>query len=172
VDAAGVTAARVRWFADGRRLLVAGMERDRGMRLYVRELEGDKPRPISAEGVTITGLAVSRDGKLVAAGDSAGRTTLYPVAGGDPIALPELDPSETPLGFADDGSLFVGPLRGLQVPVHRFDLRTRAKKPVTTLVADAPGALGIVRVVATPDGSSFAFNYASVSANLYQLQEQ
>lgn len=171
LEAAGVTAARVRWFADGRRLLIAGMERAGAMRLYVRDVEKGTPRPISGQGVTITGLAVSRDGRFAAAGDSTGRTTIYPVDGGDPIPLPELDPADVPVGFTDDGSLLVGPLRGMQVPVRRFDLRTRVMHPVTTLVADAPGALGIVRVAGTPDASTFAFNYASVSANLYQLEE-
>jgi dipeptidyl aminopeptidase/acylaminoacyl peptidase len=171
LEASGVTAARVRWFADGKRLLIAGMERDRAMRLYVRPLDDDTPRPISGQGVTITGLAVSRDGRFVAAGDSTGKTTLFPVDGGDPIALPELDAGDVALGFTEDGGLLFGPLRGMQVPVRRLDLRTRVKDPVTTLVADAPGALGIVRVVGTPDASTFAFNYASVSANLYQLEE-
>jgi Tol biopolymer transport system component len=169
VEAAGVTAARVRWFPDGQQLLVAGMERDRGMRLYVLGLDNSKPRPISEDGISIAGLAVSRDGAFVAAGDRRGRTTLFPVGGGDAVPLPELEPEDVPFGFADEGSLFVGRLRPLTVPVYRFDLRTRQKVPVATLTADAPGALGIVRVAVTPDGSTFAFNYASVTSNIYLL---
>ena len=170
VDAGGLTATRVRWFADGKRLLIAGLEPARGLRLYVRSVEGGKPRAISEEGVLTNGLAISRDGKFAAAGDPHGQTTLYPVDGGDPVPLPEVELDEVPFGFSDDGALFVGRLRPLTVPVYRVDLRTRARTPLATLVADAPGALGIVRVASTPDGSTFAFNYASVSSNLFVLE--
>jgi len=170
VDAGGLTATRVRWFADGKRLLIAGLEPAHGLRLYVRSVEGGKPRAISEEGVLTNGLAISRDGKFAAAGDPHGQTTLYPVDGGDPVPLPEVELDEVPFGFSDDGALFVGRLRPLTVPVYRVDLRTRARTPLATLVADAPGALGIVRVASTPDGSTFAFNYASVSSNLFVLE--
>jgi Tol biopolymer transport system component len=170
LDAGGVSAIRIRWFADGKRLLIAGLEPEHGLRLYVRSVDGGKPRAISEEGVHITGLAISRDGRFAAAGDPHGRTTLYPVDGGDPVPLPEVEADEVALGFGDDGSLFVGRLRPLTVPVYRLDLRTRVRTPIATLVADAPGALGIVRVASTPDGATFAFNYASVSSNLYALE--
>jgi len=169
VDVAGVSAVRVRWFADGERILVSGTEQGHGMRLYVRRLDGDKARPISPEGVGITGLAVSRDGAYAAASDGQGRTTLYPVEGGNAVPLPELDRDQVPLGFAEDGSLFVGRLTSSTVPVYRFDVRRRQKALVTTLTTDARAP--ILRVVATPDGSTFAFNYATVAANLYQLND-
>ena len=85
-------------------------------------------------------------------------------------ALPALEADEVPLRFSDDGALFVGRLRPLTVPIYRVDLRTRARTHLATLVANAPGALGIVRAAATPDGSTFAFNYASVSSNLFVLE--
>ncbi|TMA21486.1 MAG: hypothetical protein E6J88_15680 [Deltaproteobacteria bacterium] len=171
LDPGGVTATRIRWFPDGKRLLIAGLEPEHGLRLYVRSIDGGKPKAISPEGVRITGLALSRDGKFAAAGDERGLTTLYPVEGGDPLPVPQVEPDEVPLGFADDGALFVGRLRPVTVPVFRVDVRTRSRTQIATLVADVPGALGIVRAAVTPDGSTLAFNYVSVSSSLYVLED-
>ena len=169
LEPGGLIAARARWFPDGKRLLIAGQEQGHGMRLYVRELDASNPRPISGEGVSSAWLAISRDGALVADLDAAGRTMLYPVDGGDPVPLPELQTGEVPFGFAEDGSLFVGRTRAMTVPVYRFDVRTRRRTLVATLAADVPGALGVLLVQAAPDGATLAFNQASVTTHLHLL---
>ena len=167
--AGGVAALRARWFPDGRRLLVAGMKAGSGTRLYVRDVEGGELAPISPEGVGSGWLSVSPDGTLVAAVDAARRTVVYPVAGGSPMVLPEIDPEEKPFGFASDGSLFVGRLLAMPLAVYRFDLATR-QRTLHTRLTIGNGAQGIVNVIATPDGKTFAFNYAGWSSDLFLLQ--
>ena len=148
------------------------MQAGRGTRLFVRDLRGGRPRAITGEGVSAASLALSRDGATAAALDARRRPTLYPVGGGAPVTLAGLEADEVPLGFADDGSLFVGKTRALSVPVFRYDVRTHRRALVRTLEADAPGALGVFRVLVTPDAKTFAFNYASVTTHLYLMTRE
>jgi Tol biopolymer transport system component len=57
------------WLPDGRNLVLAASEPGRRPRLYVQNIAGGKPRPISPEGFRLgqQGGAVSPDGKVVAA---------------------------------------------------------------------------------------------------------
>src|SRR4029077_12841352 len=54
-----------RWFPDGKRIVFAGNEPGRGVRLYVQDVSSGKPIPISPEGVDATAFAISPDGQLV-----------------------------------------------------------------------------------------------------------
>src|SRR5206468_11116832 len=100
LDAAGMTAVRARWFPDGKRLLVAAMTPRGGTRLWVRQVGGGEPRPISPEGIRGGWLSISPDGSLVAAIDASRRMMLYPVAGGEPRPVPGIEPEEKPFRFA------------------------------------------------------------------------
>jgi dipeptidyl aminopeptidase/acylaminoacyl peptidase len=44
----------VSWHPDGKRILIAGAEKGRGERLYVRDLEGGKLRPVTPEGLVLS----------------------------------------------------------------------------------------------------------------------
>jgi eukaryotic-like serine/threonine-protein kinase len=84
-----------RWFPDGKRILFAGNEQGHGVRLYVQDLAGGKPQPITPEGVRSGSL--SPDGKLVAAIGPDQRGYLYPVAGGEPRLIPGFAAADTPI---------------------------------------------------------------------------
>jgi Tol biopolymer transport system component len=169
LDGGGVTALRARWFPDGKRLLLAGVKPGSGTRLYVRDVASGEQAAISPEGVASGWLSISADGTIVAAVDAAGRTTLYPVAGGPPEPLPGIEPDEKPFGFASDGSLFVGRLPAMPLAIYRYDPATRGRTLHTRLTS-GNGAQGIVNVIATADGKTFAFNYAGWSSDLFLLQ--
>ena len=67
------------WFPDGRRIVLCGVEPGRGPRVYVQEIPGGKPQPITPEGTHLG--ALSPDGKLVLARNSDGSWAIYPVEG-------------------------------------------------------------------------------------------
>jgi dipeptidyl aminopeptidase/acylaminoacyl peptidase len=58
--------AWARWFPDGKRVLFSGNEPDRGVRLYVQDVEGGTPRAITPDGMHASGFLVSPDGQSVA----------------------------------------------------------------------------------------------------------
>ena len=52
------------WFPDGKRILFAGLEEGKGQRMYVQDLSGRPPRPITAEGVTERANTLTPDGEV------------------------------------------------------------------------------------------------------------
>ena len=54
-----------RWLPDGRRLLVAGTEPGKGLRVSLTDVSGATPRAITPEGITFEGdaLALSPDAR-------------------------------------------------------------------------------------------------------------
>jgi sugar lactone lactonase YvrE len=59
--------------AGGKRFVFAGHEPGRGMRLYVQDLSGGKPRALSPEGMETSGIVASPDGKWVTGVDTERR---------------------------------------------------------------------------------------------------
>jgi Tol biopolymer transport system component/predicted Ser/Thr protein kinase len=52
LDTSGISPSQAAtWFPDSQRLLFAGSEPDRGLRLYVQDVDGGTPRPIGPEGI-------------------------------------------------------------------------------------------------------------------------
>jgi eukaryotic-like serine/threonine-protein kinase len=102
---------QVRWFPDGKRIIFSGNAPGHGIRLYVQDLLGGKPQPITPEGVhttTTTWPLPSPDGTLVAAIGLDQRGYLYPVAGGEPRLIHGFTPGDAPIAWSADGrSLYV-----------------------------------------------------------------
>ncbi|MBV9087814.1 MAG: hypothetical protein JOY79_10050 [Acidobacteriaceae bacterium] len=78
-------------------MLFSASERGRSARLYVQDVQGGDPKPITPEGTTTVGFALSPDGQLVAAVGPDGKGYFYPVTGGDPHPIPGLAPEEIPI---------------------------------------------------------------------------
>jgi serine/threonine protein kinase len=167
----GITSSNARWFADGKRILVAGTEPNHATRLYVQPLHGGKARAITPEGVENRWFAISPDGKFVAAVDSNRRIVLYPVDGGEPQLIPELAPGDLPIRWGTNRSLYVFRLRELPTTVYRFDFAERRKELWKTITPSPVGAPYVRRITMTPDGRSFAYSYdAGLEMRLYLIE--
>jgi Tol biopolymer transport system component len=155
------------WFPDGRRVLFVGDEPGKGPRLYVQDIDGGNPRPISAEATKgtmwMTWRPVSPDGKQVVFFN--GQYLLYPVDGGTPRPIPGIAPSEIVIGWDAPGTgLYVREHRA-PMKIFRLDLSTgqrRFLKEVATPVAD-------VQLVMTSDGRSYAYGYEEPESDLYLI---
>ena len=94
------------WLPDGKNIVFVGKESGHAPRTYVQSLDGGGPRPLTPEG--ITGSLVSIDGKFVVGRDRDNKHALYPLAGGEPRAVPGLQDNERVIRWAADGnSLYV-----------------------------------------------------------------
>jgi serine/threonine protein kinase/Tol biopolymer transport system component len=162
-----------RWFPDGKRLLFAGDEPGKGVRLYVQNIDGSPPRVITAEGVNSSQFAISPDGKQVAIIGPDQKPALLPVDGGEVRVIPGLDVGDAPIGWSGDGrSLFVYRLGQVPAKVDKLDLGTGRRQPWKQLVPpDVSGVTDISAILITPDGNNYVYEYGRTLSDLYLVND-
>jgi Tol biopolymer transport system component len=157
-----------KWFEDNRRLLVAGSKSGKRSSWWIFDMASEKLQPVTPEGV-LSGSLISLDQTSVLAGLKDGGYGFYPVDGGPPQKAAGLENDELPVQWTSDGrSVYV--VKGNQIPtqVFRVDLvsgkRTLWKE---IMPSDPSGIAGLIAVVITPDGQSYAYTYRRVLSDLY-----
>jgi serine/threonine protein kinase len=158
------------FLADGKHITINASEAGHGVRTYLVDLDGGKPIPITPEGF-ISGL-VSPDGQyILRANDASTAVAVYPITGGAPHPIPNLDPDFFPLQWSEDNYAVYGYRFGEgPTKVYKVNLVTGAQtliqelRPVTTA-----GVVYIAPIVVSRDGSRFAYSYYQVFSVLYLI---
>jgi eukaryotic-like serine/threonine-protein kinase len=164
------TAAR--WFLDGKRILFTGNEPGKGVRLYVYELASGKSQAITQEGVNGNAFVISPDSQWVAGIGADQKAYLFPVAGGEPRAIPGLKPGEQPITFSSDGrSLYLYQPGELPARVDRLNLQTGQRTLWKQLMpSDPAGVENIGPILLTPDAKNCVYGYHRMLADLYLVE--
>ena len=162
---------RVRWMADGKRLVFTGNEAGHGLRLYVQSVEEGKPRAFSPEGINST-FVPSPNGELVAALGPDHKAYTYPINGGEPRLIPGVQLGEAPTGWSSDGRmLFVFRYGEIPTQVVQIDIVTGQRKPWKQLdPADAAGIDTINGVMMTADAKGYVYGYIRTLCDLYLVE--
>jgi serine/threonine protein kinase/Tol biopolymer transport system component len=163
---------RAHYFPDGKRVLFLGSEPEHGVRLYVQDVDGSKPRPISPEGVSATQFVISTDGKLAAGVGPDQNGYLYPVDGGEPRPIPGFPQGDTPVSWSGDGrSLLIYRAGELPAKVYRLDLASGQKQLWRELIpADNAGITDIGPILITPDAKTYVYEYGRTLSDLYLVE--
>jgi eukaryotic-like serine/threonine-protein kinase len=166
---------------NGKGVVFGGAEQGRGRRIYVQDLEGGTPRPVSPEGVRTSGVTTP-NGQFVV-GRSGGRNLLFSVDSGKSRELPFLTTEDSPLRWTPDGhSLYV--LRGspwsdttadvyqmTEARIDKVDAVTGVRTPWKTVKpADPVGLETINRVFVTPDGNGYCYGYTRALSDLFVIE--
>jgi dipeptidyl aminopeptidase/acylaminoacyl peptidase/predicted Ser/Thr protein kinase len=169
LPATGLNIQSAAWFPDGKRLLLSGNEPGRSSRLYVFDLSGGKPRPITPEGVGFLFFPVSPDGRFVAATDPERRTAIYPIEPGEPRVVPGLQPEDTVLRWTPDGKALLTfrpsapPLR-----VEEVDIATGARTLRREIQPRDPSGINQVGpYLEAPDGKTYVYSFRRSIGELY-----
>jgi serine/threonine protein kinase/Tol biopolymer transport system component len=164
-----VSHLRAKWLPDGKRFLFIGNEQGHGLRIYVQDVDGGVPRPISPEGTAATQFIVSPDGKQVAGVGADRRGYLYSVAGGQPKAIPGFTEGDTPVGWSGDGGyLYTYSVGELPAKVQRLELATGHKQLWKQLMpSDTAGITDIGPILITPDAKAYVYEYGRTLSDLY-----
>ena len=165
----GIAVQTAIFFPDGRRILICGSEAGRGLRLYVQDLSGGKPRAITPEGVNLNSDSISPDGKFVAAVGPDQRVAIYPTEPGEPRPVQGLEPYEVPIRWTPDGrSLYVGRPSAPPARVDLVNLETGQRTLWKELRPPDPAGVEMVGPVRlTPDGASYVYSYRRLLYELY-----
>ena len=168
----GVTLVRAHWLPDGKRYVFIGNEKDRGLRLWVQSVDGDKPTPISPQGIRATQWVISPDGKMVAAVQSDRKGYLFSVEGGDPRAINGFPDGYIPVGWTSDGqSIWIYNPGELPSKVERLNLATGRRESWKTLMpSDSAGVMSVGPILITLDGNSYAYEYLRTLSDLYSIE--
>jgi dipeptidyl aminopeptidase/acylaminoacyl peptidase len=162
-----------RWFPDGKRLLFAGNEPGKGVRLYLQNIDGGPAHAITGEGVNSSLFAISPDGKQVAHVGPDHKPALVSTDGGEARAIAGLEVGDAPIAWTADGrSLFVYHLGEVPSRVYKLDLSTGRKQLWKSLVPpDISGVTDISAILITPDGNNYVYEYGRTLSDLYLVND-
>ena len=164
---------RAVWDNTGRRVVFWGIDKQDSWRVYVQDVAGGPPRAVTDEGVRLgmIGRPVSPDGQRVMAIGPDDIPAIYPLAGGEPVAVPALGLGDLPICWTPDGhELIVARYEeAVATPlIYRVEVGTGRMRPWNRLGSSAPSALlAQPRILVTPDGESYAYNYTRSLSDLY-----
>jgi eukaryotic-like serine/threonine-protein kinase len=155
------------FFPDGKRVLIYAAEPDRQGRFYALEIESGKARPITPEGSSPWGVALSPDGKTVFAAGADGKTFLFDVDGGPARPVPAAEGLGILRWSADGRSVFVGEGSIKSYKVYRLDLSSGRRELWKEFSASPASDVGLIKVIPTPDGTSYVYGSTKWQGDLF-----
>ena len=162
------------FFPDGERILFAANEKDRGTRLYIQDIDG---APVcltpNQEGAELTSPhSIAPDGKLIAYVNSENRLCLYEIKTRKSIPFKILEKNFLLVRWSGDSShLFIRHRSQVPALLYKYDLNSGEKEQLFELMPkDQTGVHEILRVLLTPDGSSYAYSYTRELSDLYIVE--
>jgi serine/threonine protein kinase/Tol biopolymer transport system component len=159
------------FFPDSKRVLFDGHEADHASRIYVMNLEGDQPHPITREGFSMRPHALSPDGNRVAAAGSDG-IALFPIEGGEPQLVAGSKPGDQLVRWTKGGqALLVGSRGETSCPVDQIDLQTGTRTPWKIFTpADTAGVVAAACPLISADEQHYVFGYTRNLSDLFLVE--
>jgi hypothetical protein len=161
------------FFPDGQRILISGSCAGRPPMIFVQDLAGGPPRPLTREGVSLGGgpRCISPDGTRIAAMSATG-PVIVPADGGEPRFIEGLQPGQVPVAWTQDGkSLFVVVSSSGGVHVVRFELATGRSVPWKVLRPQDPaGARVTYQPLIERDGEVYFYSVYRGLNNLFLVE--
>ena len=155
---------------DGRRVVYTANEPGHRPRVWLQDLNGGAPRPITPEG--FVGSQVSPDNQWLVTFDNNNTPRLLAMDTGKSQALPFVKPNQRILGWTSDGELYVVTLpTGARSTVHvdKVNPHTGAATPWRDLALPPIEGIFPEQPVITPDGSTYGFGYRLRLWDLYTV---
>lgn len=159
---------RLRWFPDGRRLLVQAHRPGEGTRLFAVPLDGAPAEPLTPPGHQIFGQPISPDGRRIVTriGDQEDRIWSLDEGRAHPIL--GLGPQERVVRWTPDGQgLWAVDLHEMPCSIHHLDLATGARRKLLQIAPDDLAGLTVSNFLLTPDARGYAYAYRRVLSELY-----
>ena len=152
------SAAMARWLPRSDAILVSGNAPGESDRIFRVGLSGERPVPVTPEGISFGFFAVSPDGASVAALRTEGGVAIYPLDRGEATMLAV---DGQPIRWSDDGrQLYTASIGDVPATVHRVDVAQGTAEVFATLMPrDTAGVEMVGPIAITPDGETCAYGY-------------
>jgi eukaryotic-like serine/threonine-protein kinase len=161
----------VGWSHDGKRLVFTGSEAGSGNRVYVQEVAGGDPRPISPEGYGTFSRSIAMDDRSLVVAAPDGALVRMPVVGGTTASIPGTEAGDLLVGWASDGKrIFVYHPAELRPRIFTVDLGDGERRLWKQIEPADPVGLMPFRLAfadLTPDGRNIAYQYNRFVGELY-----
>jgi serine/threonine protein kinase len=159
------------FLADSKRFVFDGHEAGHGTRIYVMNLDGGQPRPISPEGYRLETHSVSPDGKRLAIGSTDG-IAILPFEGGEPKATPGSHAGDRLVRWSKDGqNLLVGSRGETSCPVSSLNIQTGVRTPWKVFSpSDTAGVVGSSCPHISGDEQHYVFGYTRNLSDLFLVE--
>jgi hypothetical protein len=158
------------WLPNGHQVLFVGNEPDHASRVYLIDVPEGRPRPITAEGVTVVNYThfVSPDGQFFLGVDSDRNSVVYSVQSGEGKPVPGLNPAEVAFGWTGDGKSVYVYRPAVPALVYRVELSTGHRQLWKELNPPDPAGINFIRTPhISADGKAYAYNYNRVLSELF-----
>ncbi len=162
----GIGHEAVTWTPDGKSIIFRGMTSGHAARLYVQNVSGGAPRPITPEGVSATPFC-SPDGRWVWIRAPDRTSTLYSLNGGAQIKLTAMTAEDWALGWSPDGkSLRYFRRNANPVQIFTLDVATGGSQ-LWKEIALPEAVFGALSFRMSADGRTYAYSVVSNAADIY-----
>jgi hypothetical protein len=159
-----------RWLPDGR-IFANGNEPNHPERTFVIDMNG-KETPLTPEG--IRAIAVTADGKrLLTIDTQTSQYQLFPLNGGQPQPVPQLQDGDFPTDFAPDDSAILVRRRASDggAEIYRVDLPSGKRTLLHTIAYPAVSSIGAgIQVSVSRDGKSYAYQFHPAISTEYLVE--
>ena len=155
---------------DGR-VLFLGARQGRPFRAWVQDTSGGPPQPVTQEGAIRPGivpgpLTTSPDGRWLAAVTGDHELMIFPLDGGQPIALHNVGPKEMVCQWSEDSSTIYTYRQGAPLEVFAIDAKSRLRRLWRSFTPPETGGVALSFVM-TRDTRSYAYGYERRHHELY-----
>jgi Tol biopolymer transport system component len=159
------------WLPNSRGFVFSGSSRGEGARLYLQDIDGGPPRPITEAAADLRAPVLSPDGRTLAALDADGTIALRPVDGGEIRTLTGVEEGELPIQWSEDGkSLYVYPPQRMPIEIFQVTLAGGRRLLKEIVLDDTTGLEGRFVVTMTPDARAYAYSFYRHSHELYLVE--
>jgi Tol biopolymer transport system component len=164
----GLSVYNANFMPDGKQIALVAQEPGHQPRIYLRGIDGGKPRAISPEGYG--SILVDPAGRWVAARGPDRKHVLIPISGGEPTPVPGMDSDDVRSQVSPDGRYFYVRRQGeLPARVFRLEIATGRRELWKTLVPTDPAGVSDLGVLPTPSGEGYVYSYTRILSDLYVL---
>lgn len=158
-----------RFLPNGQQIALIGNLPGHGRQCFVIDIDGGKSRAVTPEGI-LCGPA-SPDSQFLVGSATGTPIAIYPINGGSPRPLPNIEKNFTAVQWSKDGSsLFGYHLGEFPSRIYKFNITTGTETTIRELKPIAPaGVVSISPVVVNREGTQFLYSYYNYLSVLYLI---